>query len=289
MRRNSPAFTLIELLVVIAIIALLMGILLPSLNRAREHAKRTACLSNLRQLQLAWIMYADDNENRIVNGAPLGITPGEALPPPPNNGLYKLFMNEKPWVGYGWATNYASGGQAALNIQEQAIQNGALFRYLRNMKVYRCPTGYRGELITYAIMDSMNGLPRAGVEAAGFWVKNKLRIRHPDQRIVFIDEGFVTPDSYAVHFQEENWWDMPRVRHSNGETLSFADGHTEYWRWEGEKTIENGLRVNHGQMGGFDWRDAKEADYVDLYKIQIGTYTQIGYTPTYHVPIDLLD
>ena len=65
MRRG---FTLIELLVVIAIIAILMAILMPALKRAREQGQRAACLSNLKNLTLAWIMYADDNSDRIVNG-----------------------------------------------------------------------------------------------------------------------------------------------------------------------------------------------------------------------------
>jgi len=58
-RNGGSAFTLVELLVVIAIIALLMAILMPALNRAREQGKRATCLSNLRQLTLAWTMYAD--------------------------------------------------------------------------------------------------------------------------------------------------------------------------------------------------------------------------------------
>ena len=62
-RRN--AFTLIELLVVIAVIAILMAILMPALSRAREQGKRTACLNNLRQLTMGWILYADDNNDKI--------------------------------------------------------------------------------------------------------------------------------------------------------------------------------------------------------------------------------
>jgi len=62
-------FTLIELLVVIAIIAVLMAISVPALNRTREQGKRAACLNNLKQLALAWIMYADENDDKIVSGA----------------------------------------------------------------------------------------------------------------------------------------------------------------------------------------------------------------------------
>ena len=66
--KKQKAFTLIELLVVIAIIALLMAILIPTLNPAREQGKRAVCLNSCKQLTLAWILYADDNDNRIVNG-----------------------------------------------------------------------------------------------------------------------------------------------------------------------------------------------------------------------------
>jgi len=68
-RYNS--FSLIELLVVIAGSAVLMAILMPALNRARGQGKRACCLSNLKQLQLAWTMYADDNDGKIVNGSAL--------------------------------------------------------------------------------------------------------------------------------------------------------------------------------------------------------------------------
>src|SRR5437899_3224596 len=64
----SDGFTLIELLVVIAIIAILAGLLLPALARSKTKAQALTCMSNLRQLQLCWIMYADDNNGRLVYG-----------------------------------------------------------------------------------------------------------------------------------------------------------------------------------------------------------------------------
>lgn len=68
--RKPHGFTLIELLVVIAIIAILMGVLMPALSRARLHGKRAACMGNLKQLTLAWIMYADENDDKIPAANP---------------------------------------------------------------------------------------------------------------------------------------------------------------------------------------------------------------------------
>ena len=69
-RVSLRGFTLIELLVVIAIIAVLMAILMPALNRARLQGKRAACMGNLKQLTLAWIMYSDENDDKIPYANP---------------------------------------------------------------------------------------------------------------------------------------------------------------------------------------------------------------------------
>ena len=116
MRRRG--FTLIELLVVIAVIAVLMAILMPALNRAKEQGKRTTCLSNLKQLTLAWIMYADDNDDKLVNG---------------DTGEYGIHQDETPWVLKDWDPAYS------INQRKKAIEDGALYPYTQTLKVYRCP------------------------------------------------------------------------------------------------------------------------------------------------------
>jgi prepilin-type N-terminal cleavage/methylation domain-containing protein/prepilin-type processing-associated H-X9-DG protein len=269
-KRNG--FTLIELLVVIAIIAILMAILMPALQRAREQGKRAMCLNNLRQLSLAWLMYADENDGKIVNGM---------------GGIDRT--DEIAWVGQCWADNYASGGQLTEREQRIAIMEGTLWDYVEELNVYQCPTGTRGELLTYAVMDSMNGLARAGTFRGDvgvregntvLWIKNTRDIMQPvaAYRMVFIDEGWVTPDSFAVHYQQEMWWDDPPVRHGDGVTVSFADGHSEHHKWIGIDTIKMGRNRERGHPSN-DYSPESDGGFMDLYYVQKTTWGKLGYTP----------
>jgi len=268
--RKNRAFTLIELLVVIAIIAILMSILFPALNRAREQGRRAICLSNLKQLALAWLMYAGENDDKIVNGA---------------GGISRA--NEPPWVGRCWADNYGSGGQMPAAQQLANIQTGALWPYAKELKVYRCPTGTRGEMLTYAAMDSVNGLSRTGTASGGvgtrvgktvLWLKKLSDIISPSApyRMVFIDEGWVTPDSYAVHYVNEQWWDDPPTRHGDGTNNSFADGHAEYWKYQGVDTIK-WARDQQRVHTSNNHRPETEAGFDDLHRLQKATWGRLGY------------
>jgi prepilin-type N-terminal cleavage/methylation domain-containing protein/prepilin-type processing-associated H-X9-DG protein len=276
---KSKGFTLIELLVVIAIIAILMAILMPSLNRAREQGKRASCLSNLKQLQLAWIAYAGDNDDRIVNGE--AYASGDGLAPVPTSGIH---AGERWWAGDDCASDYMTGGKLLKEVQLQAIRAGALFPFVPAEKLYACPTGVRGEMRTYTITDAMNGLRRDGTYTGNvgkmvgrtvLWVKKttEVTVPNPSNRIVFLDEGRVTPDSYATHYLNARWWDPPHVRHADGTNVSFVDGHSDYWKWESKETIGVGKMANpvHQYV-------PKSAEAMaDLQKIQKAIWGRLGY------------
>jgi prepilin-type N-terminal cleavage/methylation domain-containing protein/prepilin-type processing-associated H-X9-DG protein len=286
-QRSEVGFTLVELLVVIAIIALLMAVLLPALNRAREQGKRVVCLSNLRQLTIAWMNYAESNNDKLVNGAPqsgiqcpdcpigAGYICKAAAPTITTDSHYK----EIPWIGLAYgATNDL--------CKKCAITTGAMWKYVGDHKIYRCPTGEKGEMITYVIVDAANGLPRTGTKEANVWLKSRSQIRRTATQLVFIDEGKVSPDSYAVYYNDgsttasEKWWDPPMVRHGDGTTISFVDGHGEHWKWKSKETVDIG-RKGLGYIAPTT-PDGKQ----DLYKMQIRCWSKLGYAPSVTPKID---
>ncbi len=264
--RTSKAFTLIELLVVIAIIALLMAILIPTLHRAREQGKRMVCLNNCKQLALAWIMYADDNDDKLVNGA-TGYSD--------RNESWGNHTDELAWIdGFHDLPE-------DIELAMEDIRRGALWRYVSNEKIYRCPTARPEDVFTYSIMFSMNAVnhpPTQGVKGAH--VKLRTEIKNPAMRLVFIDEGHMTPDAYAVWYDRETWFDSPPSRHGDGASVSFADGHSEHWKWDGLDTIQH-ARDYERQAPDTSWQPDSEAGFQDLYRMQKGCWGKLGYTPRY--------
>jgi prepilin-type N-terminal cleavage/methylation domain-containing protein/prepilin-type processing-associated H-X9-DG protein len=290
--KSRKGFTLIELLVVIAIIAVLMAILFPALNRAREQGRRAVCLNNLKQLALAWNMYADENDEKIVNGEAAGGGNGLATTPTGGN----RHKGEKWWVG-GDCGDFWNDEHLPREIQLNAIRNGALYPYTKKETLYRCPTGVRGEMRTYTIGDSMNGIPRSGTsinsESRGarngrtvLWIKKRDEITSPGPayRLVFLDEGRITPDSYATHYVNERWWDPPFVRHGDGTNVSFADGHSAYWKYKGLKTLETGKLAAVAGRSASDLHQMQpesQDDFEDLYKMQKAIWGALGYNPRF--------
>ncbi|MBN1972588.1 MAG: type II secretion system protein [Sedimentisphaerales bacterium] len=266
---NKRGFTLIELLVVIAIISVLFAVLMPALNKVRESGKRIACLSNLKNLTYGWSMYADDSDDNICSGRMAS----------PNNGA-------PAWCGDAWQSATKSLTQEQ---QEAAIRSGAIFQYVKDISAYRCTTAVRGEYESFTVVDGMNGegadLSAAEKGIRGLICKNRNEIKRPSDRLVFLDEGFITPSSFATRYSREYWWDVPAIRHGNGDTVSFVDTHVEYYKWDGQSTINLGKIRDLGLSHGGTWELGVEStpkspeDQKDLQFIQKGCYGRIGYTP----------
>jgi prepilin-type N-terminal cleavage/methylation domain-containing protein/prepilin-type processing-associated H-X9-DG protein len=247
---SEGGFTLVELLVVIAVIALLMGVLLPALSRAREQGKRAVCLFYQKQLTTAWIMYADDNSDKIVCGDAEEYGDWET-----SSGAYACpgdHCKEKPWILKDWVPT----GTPPLPIEQRKkqIMDGVLFRYVKEIKAYKCPRALANEVRSFSVVDGMNVvvIPAAVLNNGSVrLVKNRQQLKKAYERMIFVDDGGAegaTWGGWTVTFQSGpyRWWDPPSARHGDGTTFSFADGHSEYHKWLESSTLECAKNVEAG-------------------------------------------
>ena len=258
---KQRGFTLIELLVVIAIIALLLALLMPALDRARELARRSVCFASLKDLSLAWIMYADDNEGKLVNGQPN------------NNYVYPDGRVEIPWALEAPLDPGTGDPTDPPPVQEQLIRDGSLYANTKNPKVYRCPGGRAKHMRTYSATCAMNGdnSPVANrPDEQMLCVKNRSLVRRPHDRIIFLCEGKTNNLSFRVEYTSAAWIDPPPVRHGEGMTFVFADSHTGHWRWDRETVDIATGAITSNQPG-------TTAGIADVKKMIIGVWGKIGW------------
>jgi len=257
-KRGLMGFTLIELLVVIAVIAILMAILMPALKAAREQGKRAVCLNNLKQLTLAWILYADDYEGKLPNS-----DVSYAGDPPVTTW----------WVH--WPTN---GLDSTIPEWHTAIKKGQMWLYCKNVNLYRCPNAPRKYGLSYAIVDSMNGY--CGWDDYSNYdelkITNVNQIRRTSERIVFLDESPPSPGTWGVKYAKEAWWDPPPKLHSKGTTFSFVDGHGEFWKWRDPRTLKSVW--DNPELDEIP-HNTDEPGNVDLHKVQRAVWGKLGYEP----------
>ncbi len=261
--RVRTALSKKDVLVALCCIVFLLVNLSAIGSSGRERAKRTICLSNLHRLGLAWSSYADDNQGNIVNGGEWSFA---------RMSEYELEevkrSGEYPWCGIDWRCG------SDVECWEKEIKEGNLYPYLQDIKLYKCPNSKAGELRTYSVISAMNG-SWAMIDGPEI-IKNKMQIDRPAKRMVFIDEGRVSPDSFIIRYSQECFYDQPPDRHSGGATFSFADGHAEYWKWN-KRTIE-AAHLDYYSAGG-DGCTYGEANQ-DLYRLQIAAWGELGYEPS---------
>ena len=227
--RRPAGFTLIELLVVIAIIAILASLLLPALGKSKAQAQQTSCLNNSRQLQLCWLMYADDQNDRIIVNDP-NVGPGS-----------------QSWIlGYMQDNNPDS-------TNKTLIEKGSLFAYNKSTAIYRCPSDLGRSVIggkkyvrvrSCSINGYMNGVDVGLVffNQKGYKVNKKtteISSPPPAQAFVFLDEHQNSIDDGHFGFAPESdiWMNLPAMWHNNGCDFSFADGHVEAFKWRDPRTL----------------------------------------------------
>ena len=233
---KTKAFTLIELLVVIAVIAVLMAILMPALNIARDQAKRIHCINNVKQLTFAWLLYKDDNDDKMVGGLP-------------QRGSIDA-----------WMLSPRGNDPDPIEQCKEGLRQGKLYPYVKNVDVYRCPSDDRIRregmytFGSYSISGPLNGEEKE-------WSNRHLikygEIKNPADTFVFVEE--IDPrgwnmGSWVVSRDFGNSWIDPlAIWHSkNRSTLGWADGSTNMHTWVNPSTIDMAMRAAWGDTSVFD-------------------------------------
>ena len=237
-RRSNVGFTLIELLVVIAIIAILAAILLPTLASAKKKAQGTYCVNNMKQLDIAWLMYAADNQDRVAINlraiAPGGWVNGDQSVPAQEVNPY--YLTTFPTFAPPLLGSYVANNTKMFKCP--ADQREALFGGIVNGTTW--PTGNYPATRSYS-MDGCIGVPVGDIlesTTARIYHKTTDFVRPTDVFVMTEEAPFSINDGIFFFFGGNNptsggWGDCAGAYHGQSAGINFADGHAEFHRWRG--------------------------------------------------------
>ena len=247
--RRSLGFTLIELLVVIAIIAILAGMLLPALAKAKSKAQGIQCQSNSRQLMLAWHLYSGDYNESLVRSA------GE-------DSMVTAISPTKNYPLNQWCMGEMASGTGITN--SQLIMDSLLFKYVGSLGPYKCPAdkkttkdpfGVKGGLPSLRSMSMncwMNPInPWAADSTAAtpqakqvYNFRKQTGISRPSETWVTLDENptSINDGWFVCDPSGTGWTDYPGSYHNKANGISYADGHAEIKRWHDAAIIGLGTK-----------------------------------------------
>lgn len=230
-------FTLIELLVVIAVVALLLGILMPTLNLVKSKARGVVCQGAVRDLLTAYILYAGDNDGDLVSGD----TSNEV-----KQGVSSTYCWVKP-PQFEDSTVLPDAQRPTLAEEVRGITKGHLYPYVRTLKVYHCDAAREtllyGGFRSYSIPGLMNGESSKPAIKAGRpeLVATKLtQIKRPETKLVFLEDTDTrgwNMGSWVMDPSGRAWVDPFAIWHGDCSSLGFADGHTELHHWLSKSTM----------------------------------------------------